>query len=96
MTIHQSDRQTKVNAIGIESHSIAVKADGMYCLNDLHKARNTGTVDLPFAVGFHTYLRVGASPVDDCTLELGAEQWQPLGPRLLPDGPPRTVASSMT
>ncbi|MDM5100309.1 KilA-N domain-containing protein [Aeromonas salmonicida] len=38
MTIHQSDRQTKVNAIVIESHSIAVKADGMYCLNDLHKA----------------------------------------------------------
>ncbi|HDN9018218.1 TPA: KilA-N domain-containing protein [Aeromonas salmonicida] len=38
MTIHQSDRQTKVNAIVIESHSIAVKDDGMYCLNDLHKA----------------------------------------------------------
>lgn len=38
MTIHQSDRQTKVNALVIESHSIAVKADGMYCLNDLHKA----------------------------------------------------------
>lgn len=38
MNIHQSDRQTKVNAIVIESHSIAVKADGMYCLNDLHKA----------------------------------------------------------
>ncbi|MGN5232225.1 KilA-N domain-containing protein [Aeromonas veronii] len=37
MTIHQSDRQTKVNAIVIESHSIAVKDDGMYCLNDLHK-----------------------------------------------------------
>ncbi|MCQ4052371.1 KilA-N domain-containing protein [Aeromonas sp. SG16] len=38
MTIHQSDRQTKVSAIVIESHSIAVNADGMYCLNDLHKA----------------------------------------------------------
>lgn len=38
MNIHQSDRQTKVNAIVIESHSIAVKDDGMYCLNDLHKA----------------------------------------------------------
>lgn len=38
MTIHQSDRQAKVNALVIESHSIAVNADGMYCLNDLHKA----------------------------------------------------------
>lgn len=38
MTIQQQYQQTKVNAIVIESHSIAVKADGMYCLNDLHKA----------------------------------------------------------
>lgn len=38
MTIHQSDIQAKVNTLVIESHSISVKADGLYCLNDLHKA----------------------------------------------------------
>ncbi|GAA1072108.1 aldose 1-epimerase family protein [Tsukamurella spumae] len=69
----------------------SVAADGLTCA---FEARNTGTVDLPFAVGFHSYLRVGDSSVDDCTLELGAEQWQPLSARLLPDGPPRPVEGS--
>ena len=69
----------------------SVGDDGLTCRLE---ARNTGTVDLPFVVGFHTYLRVGDAPVDDCTLELGAEQWQPLNARLLPDGPPRTVAGT--
>ncbi len=66
----------------------SVGADGLTCVFD---ARNDGDRDLPLAVGFHTYLRVGDSPVDACTLELGAGRWQPLDGRLLPDGAPRTV-----
>lgn len=66
----------------------SVAADGLTCE---FEARNTGTRDLPFVVGFHTYLRVGDAAVDDCTLELGAQLWQPLNERLLPDGPARTV-----
>lgn len=66
----------------------SVAESGLTCR---FEARNTGDRDLPFVVGFHTYLRVGDAAVDDCTLELGAQQWQPLTERLLPDGPPRTV-----
>lgn len=66
----------------------SVAEGGLTCA---FEARNTGERDLPFAVGFHTYLRVGDDPVDACTLELGAGRWQPLDGRLLPDGPPRTV-----
>ncbi|NMD58462.1 MULTISPECIES: aldose 1-epimerase family protein [Tsukamurella] len=65
-----------------------VTADGLTCS---FEARNDGDRDLPLAVGFHTYLRIGDDPVDACTLELGAGRWQPLDGRLLPDGPPRTV-----
>ncbi|GAB3132258.1 aldose 1-epimerase family protein [Tsukamurella serpentis] len=66
----------------------SVDGDGLTCRFEAH---NRGTDDLPFVVGFHTYLRVGEAPVDDCTLELGAQQWQPLSERLLPDGPLRSV-----
>ncbi|KXP12928.1 hypothetical protein AXK57_01390 [Tsukamurella pulmonis] len=66
--------------------------DGLHCR---FEAVNTGTTDLPLAVGFHTYLRVGDAPVDACTLELGAQQWQPLDARLLPDGAPRTVEGTV-
>ncbi|MDF0529813.1 aldose 1-epimerase family protein [Tsukamurella sp. 8F] len=54
-------------------------------------AENQGDSALPFALGFHTFLRVGDAPVDDCTLELGAGLVQPLDARKLPDGPPVTV-----
>lgn len=63
-----------------------VGADGLTCTLE---ARNDDTVDLPFAVGFHSYLRVGDAPIDECTLELGARRWQPLNERLLPEGPTR-------
>ncbi|WP_019200778.1 aldose 1-epimerase family protein [Tsukamurella sp. 1534] len=65
-----------------------VDENGLTCR---FEAENRGAEDLPFVVGFHTYLRVGDAPVDECTLELGAERWQPLNARLLPDGPTRTV-----
>lgn len=61
---------------------------GLACRLD---ARNTGNIDLPFVVGFHTYLRVGDAPVDDLTLDLGAAKWQPLNERLLPEGAPQPV-----
>ncbi|GAA4407908.1 aldose 1-epimerase family protein [Tsukamurella soli] len=54
-------------------------------------AENHGSAALPFALGFHTFLRVGDVPVDDCTLELGAALVQPLTERQLPAGPPVTV-----
>lgn len=66
----------------------SVAESGLTCA---FEARNDGEADLPLAVGFHIYLRVGDDPVDACTLELGAGRWQPLDGRLLPDGPPRTV-----
>ncbi|ADG77489.1 Aldose 1-epimerase OS=Tsukamurella paurometabola (strain ATCC 8368 / DSM / CCUG 35730 / CIP 100753 / JCM 10117 / KCTC 9821 / NBRC 16120 / NCIMB 702349 /NCTC 13040) OX=521096 GN=Tpau_0854 PE=4 SV=1 [Tsukamurella paurometabola] len=70
----------------------AVGDDGLSCSFEAH---NTGTVDLPFVVGFHTYLRVGATPIDDCTLELGARRWQPLDERLLPTGPTRPTEGTV-
>lgn len=50
-------------------------------------AKNTGSVAAPFALGFHTFVRVGDVPLDECTLEFSAGTRLPLETtRLLPQG----------
>ncbi|AEA24908.1 aldose 1-epimerase family protein [Pseudonocardia dioxanivorans] len=55
-------------------------------------AENLGTADVPFGVGSHPYLRVGSTPVRECTLELGATTAVPLVDQL-PAGEPRPLAA---
>ncbi|MGZ8178765.1 aldose 1-epimerase family protein [Williamsia sp. SKLECPSW1] len=53
---------------------------------------NTGDVRSPFALGFHTFIRAGDAPVDDCTLTFPAARYLPLDPeRQLPQGDPESV-----
>ncbi|WP_206488071.1 aldose 1-epimerase family protein [Rhodococcus sp. KRD162] len=50
-------------------------------------AKNTGDADAPYGMGFHTYVRVGDVPLDECTLEFSAGTRLPLDPvRNLPVG----------
>ncbi|RRQ28173.1 aldose epimerase [Rhodococcus sp. Eu-32] len=51
-------------------------------------ATNAGDVDAPFGMGFHSFVRVGDVPLDECTLELSAGTRLQLEPdRMLPHGP---------
>lgn len=65
----------------------AVGADG---LTVTHTVRNVGADPVPFGVGAHPYLRVGAAATDDCVLTLAARSMLPLRSGL-PTGPPRAV-----
>ncbi|PZQ90594.1 MAG: aldose epimerase [Leifsonia xyli] len=50
-----------------------------------HTARNRGTAAAPWAVGAHPYLRVGATPVEQLTLEVrGGTRYLELDDRLVP------------
>lgn len=51
-----------------------------------HTAHNLGTVAAPWAVGAHPYLRAGAGPLDDVTLEVRASRYLVLDERLVPTG----------
>jgi aldose 1-epimerase len=60
-----------------------------YALDDdgltvTHTARNLGTARAPWAVGSHPYLRAGAAPVEQLTLEVRAERYLELDDRLVP------------
>jgi aldose 1-epimerase len=58
-------------------------------------AKNTGATDAPYGMGFHTFLRVGDVPLDDCTLEFSAGTRLQLDPvRNLPNGPSVPTAGS--
>ncbi|SNS41896.1 aldose 1-epimerase family protein [Rhodococcoides kyotonense] len=51
-------------------------------------ATNDGDTDAPFGIGFHSFVRVGDVPLDECTLELSAGTRLQLDPkRNLPTGP---------
>lgn len=51
-------------------------------------AKNTGGTDAPYGMGFHTFVRVGDVPLDECTLELSAgTRLQLDSERMLPNGP---------
>jgi aldose 1-epimerase len=54
-------------------------------------AHNGGDRAAPYGTGSHPYLRVGDGPVDDCRLELPADQWLPADARGIPAGEPRAV-----
>ncbi|OZC52672.1 aldose epimerase [Rhodococcus sp. WWJCD1] len=61
-----------------------LSADG---LTVTASAKNTGDSAAPYGMGFHTYVRVGDVPLDECTLELSAGTRLPLDPvRNLPVG----------
>ncbi|WP_062464696.1 aldose 1-epimerase family protein [Demequina soli] len=49
-------------------------------------ARNEGTAALPYGVGFHPWFAPGGTPVDECTLQLGAASRVTVDERLLPTG----------
>lgn len=51
-----------------------------------HTADNIGSVAAPWAVGAHPYLRVGAGPLDEVTLEIRARRRLVLDELLLPVG----------
>ncbi|GAA2053857.1 aldose 1-epimerase family protein [Williamsia deligens] len=56
---------------------------------------NAGRERAPFALGFHTFVRAGDAPVDDCVLTLPAASTLPLDPeRQLPQGDPTPVAGT--
>ncbi|MGB3369800.1 MAG: aldose 1-epimerase family protein [Rhodococcus sp. (in: high G+C Gram-positive bacteria)] len=58
-------------------------------------AKNDGDTDAPYGMGFHTFVRVGDVPLDDCTLELSAGTRLQLDPvRNLPNGPSVPTAGS--
>jgi len=58
-------------------------------------ATNTGESDAPYGMGFHTFVRVGDVPLDDCTLEFSAGTRLQLDPvRNLPNGPSVPTAGS--
>lgn len=58
-------------------------------------ARNDGDSDAPYGMGFHTFVRVGDVPLDDCTLRLSAGTRLPLDPvRNLPTGSSVPTAGS--
>jgi aldose 1-epimerase len=49
-------------------------------------ALNTGVTALPYGVGFHPWISPGEGSLDDCTLQLGAENLVTVDDRLLPTG----------
>ncbi|MGK9270789.1 aldose 1-epimerase family protein [Williamsia muralis] len=70
----------------------AVGPDG---LTVTHTTTNTGTIRAPYALGQHTFVRVGDVPADNCSLQLAAAKYQPLdAERQLPDGDPVDVAGT--
>ena len=70
----------------------AVGADGLVVT---HTATNNGSASAPYALGQHTFVRVGDDPTDDCSLQLAARQYQPVDPqRLLPMGDPIDVGGT--
>ncbi|XVQ13744.1 aldose 1-epimerase family protein [Spirillospora sp. CA-255316] len=56
-------------------------------------ARNTGTRTAPYGHGAHPYLTVD-EPIDDCTVTVTADRWQPVDDRMIPAGPPEDVAGT--
>ena len=56
-------------------------------------ARNTGSRTAPYANGAHPYLTVD-EPIDDCTVTVTADRWQPVDERLIPSGPPEDVTGT--
>nr|WP_296768186.1 aldose 1-epimerase family protein [Rhodococcus sp. (in: high G+C Gram-positive bacteria)] len=58
-------------------------------------AKNIGAVDAPYGMGFHTFVRAGDVPLDECTLEFSAGTRLQLDPvRNLPNGPSVPTAGS--
>lgn len=58
-------------------------------------AKNTDENDAPYGMGFHTFVRVGDVPLDECTLEFSAGTRLQLDPvRNLPKGPSVPTAGS--
>lgn len=58
-------------------------------------AKNTGDSPAPYGMGFHSYVRVGEVPLDECTLEFSAGTRLPLDPvRCLPVGNPVPTADT--
>jgi aldose 1-epimerase len=56
-------------------------------------ARNAGARTAPYGHGAHPYLTVG-EPIDECTITVPADRYQPVSDRMIPDGPPREVAGT--
>jgi len=49
-------------------------------------AFNTGSIALPYGVGYHPWISPGAGSLDDCTLQLDADTLVTVDDRLLPTG----------
>lgn len=70
---------------GLDSNGLTVE----------YRAVNTGSIDAPFGLGAHPYLRVGDVPIDECTLRLSAGTRLPLDPdRMLPNGSSEPVSGT--
>ncbi|GGB37912.1 aldose 1-epimerase family protein [Gordonia jinhuaensis] len=71
------------------------RVDPVDGLSVTHTAENVGDARAPFALGQHTFIRLGDLPIDDCALQLAATRVQPLDPeRQLPVGDPQPVAGT--
>jgi aldose 1-epimerase len=85
---------------GDQGYPFAVQVDVTYRLDaatGLHvtiTATNKGSRPAPWGAGTHPYLTAGGAPIDDCTLELPADRWQPVDDRLIPDGPAQDVTGT--
>ncbi|HXA60185.1 MAG TPA: aldose 1-epimerase family protein [Streptosporangiaceae bacterium] len=57
-------------------------------------AHNTGSRNAPYGQGAHPYLTVG-EPIDQCTVCIPADSYQPVDARMIPDGPPADVTGTV-
>ncbi len=56
-------------------------------------AHNAGDRTAPYGHGAHPYLTVG-EPIDECTVSVPADKYQPVSDRMIPLGPPLDVAGT--
>jgi aldose 1-epimerase len=85
---------------GQQGYPFAVEVDATYRVDPgsgLHvtiMATNRGSRPAPWGAGAHPYLTTGTPTIDECELELPANQWQPVDDRLIPAGPAQDVTGT--
>jgi aldose 1-epimerase len=85
---------------GQQGYPFAVQVDATYRvdpgsgLSVSIAATNRGSRPAPWGAGAHPYLTTGTPTIDECELELPADQWQPVDDRLIPAGAPQDVTGT--
>ena len=93
-TTHDRDEVTlRCLPLGQQGYPFGVQVDVTYRVaaeSGLHvtvTATNKGSRPAPWGTGTHPYLSAGTATIDECELELPADQWLPVDDRLIPSGP---------